>query len=49
MPVTDPSTGKELGQVAEMTVDDTKKAISAASKAFETWSKTTAKACPKAT
>lgn len=41
--VTNPSTGKELGQVAEMTVDDTKKAISAASKAFETWSKTTAK------
>jgi acyl-CoA reductase-like NAD-dependent aldehyde dehydrogenase len=39
----DPSTGKELGQVAEMTVEDTKKAISAASEAFETWSRTTAK------
>lgn len=41
--VIDPSTGKELGQVAEMTVEDTKKAISAASEAFETWSRTTAK------
>jgi delta 1-pyrroline-5-carboxylate dehydrogenase len=41
--VIDPSTGQELGQVAEMTVEDTKKAISAASEAFETWSRTTAK------
>jgi succinate-semialdehyde dehydrogenase/glutarate-semialdehyde dehydrogenase len=41
--VIDPSTGKELGQVAEMTVEDTKKAISAASDAFESWSRTTAK------
>ena len=41
---TDPSTGEELGQVAEMTVDDAKKAIQAAEEAFQSWSKTTAKA-----
>lgn len=41
--VHNPSTGQELGQVAEMTVDDTKKAIQAAHEAFQSWSTTTAK------
>jgi hypothetical protein len=39
----DPSTGEELGQLPEMTVEDTKKAIAAASEAFPSWSQTTAK------
>jgi len=39
----DPANGKELGQVADMNVGDTKKAISAASEALPAWSRTTAK------
>ena len=39
----DPSTAEELGQVADIGLDQTKEAINAASNAFKTWSKTTAK------
>ena len=39
----DPATGEELGSVADFGLADTKKAIEAASKAFKTWGKTTAK------
>jgi acyl-CoA reductase-like NAD-dependent aldehyde dehydrogenase len=45
----DPANGNELGQVADMNVEDTKKAINAASNALPAWSKTTAKVifvCP---
>jgi succinate-semialdehyde dehydrogenase / glutarate-semialdehyde dehydrogenase len=41
--MTDPANGNELGQVADMNVEDTKKAIDAASNALPAWSKTTAK------
>ncbi|KAI0737782.1 succinic semialdehyde dehydrogenase [Daedaleopsis nitida] len=41
--VTNPATAEELGTVPEMGLEDTKAAIEAASKAFKTWSKTTAK------
>lgn len=41
----DPANGNKLGQVAEMTVDDTKKAIAAADEALHSWSRTTAKVC----
>ena len=41
--MTDPANGNELGQVADMNVEDTKKAINAASNALPAWSKTTAK------
>ncbi|TBU58607.1 succinic semialdehyde dehydrogenase [Dichomitus squalens] len=41
--VTNPATAKELGTVPELGLEETKQAISAASKAFKTWSKTTAK------
>ncbi|KAG8820936.1 succinate semialdehyde dehydrogenase NADP+ linked [Serendipita sp. 399] len=41
--VMNPANGTELAQVSEMTVDDTKQAILAADKAFQTWSQTTAK------
>ncbi|KIM29643.1 hypothetical protein M408DRAFT_328857 [Serendipita vermifera MAFF 305830] len=41
--VQNPANGKELGQVADMGVDDTKRAIDAASNALPAWSKTTAK------
>lgn len=39
----DPATAEELGTVPEMGLAETKEAIDAASKAFKTWSKTTAK------
>ena len=39
----DPATTEELGTVPELGLEDTKHAIDAASKAFKTWSKTTAK------
>ncbi|KAI0364593.1 succinic semialdehyde dehydrogenase [Pilatotrama ljubarskyi] len=41
--VTNPATAEELGTVPEMGLDETKQAIEAASNAFKTWSKTTAK------
>ena len=41
----DPATAEEIGQVPEMGLAETKEAIEAASKAFKTWSKTTAKVC----
>jgi succinate-semialdehyde dehydrogenase/glutarate-semialdehyde dehydrogenase len=41
--MTDPANGNELGQVADMNVEDTKLAINAASNALPAWSKTTAK------
>ncbi|OBZ70332.1 Glutarate-semialdehyde dehydrogenase DavD [Grifola frondosa] len=41
--VTNPATTEELGTVPEMGLPETKEAIDAASKAFKTWSKTTAK------
>lgn len=41
--VTNPATSEELGQVADLGLDQTKQAIEAASKAFKTWGKTTAK------
>lgn len=41
--VNNPANGNELGQVADMDVEDTKKAIDAASNALPAWSKTTAK------
>ncbi|KAG8993036.1 succinate semialdehyde dehydrogenase NADP+ linked [Tulasnella sp. JGI-2019a] len=41
--VINPATTKELGTVPELTLEDTKAAIDAASRAFKTWSKTTAK------
>jgi succinate-semialdehyde dehydrogenase/glutarate-semialdehyde dehydrogenase len=39
----DPANNKELGTVPEMGLVETKDAIDAASKAFKTWKKTTAK------
>lgn len=39
----DPATGKEIGQVPELGPEETRQAIEAASKAFSTWGKTTAK------
>lgn len=42
---TDPATAEELGAIPDMGLAETKEAISAASKAFKTWSKTTAKVC----
>lgn len=42
-PVTNPANGEILGHIPEMTVAETKEAITVASKAFKTWSKTTAK------
>ncbi|KAI0658692.1 succinic semialdehyde dehydrogenase [Cubamyces menziesii] len=41
--VTNPATTEELGTVPEMGLEETRQAIEAASKAFKTWSKTTAK------
>ncbi|TFK82971.1 ALDH-like protein, partial [Polyporus arcularius HHB13444] len=41
--VTNPATEEELGTIPEMGIEETKQAIDAASKAFKTWSKTTAK------
>ncbi|PSR81033.1 hypothetical protein PHLCEN_2v6564 [Hermanssonia centrifuga] len=41
--VTNPATAEELGTIPEMGLSETKEAIDAASKAFKTWSKTTAK------
>lgn len=41
--VTNPATSEELGQVADIGLAQTKQAIEAASAAFKTWSKTTAK------
>ncbi|TBU28323.1 succinic semialdehyde dehydrogenase [Dichomitus squalens] len=41
--VTNPATTEELGTVPELGLEETKQAIDAASKAFKTWSKTTAK------
>ncbi|KAI0691303.1 succinic semialdehyde dehydrogenase [Cerioporus squamosus] len=41
--VTNPATEEELGTVPEMGLEETKQAIDAASKAFKTWSKTSAK------
>jgi len=42
----DPATNEELGTVPEMSLEETKQAIEAASKAFPAWSRTTAKVCP---
>lgn len=39
----DPSTMSSLATVPDMGLEETKDAIAAASKAFETWGKTTAK------
>jgi succinate-semialdehyde dehydrogenase / glutarate-semialdehyde dehydrogenase len=41
--VSDPATADELGTVPEMGLEETKEAISAASTAFKSWGKTTAK------
>lgn len=41
--VADPATDEELGTVPEMGLEETKVAITAAAKAFQTWGKTTAK------
>ncbi|KAG9317736.1 Aldehyde/histidinol dehydrogenase [Chiua virens] len=41
--VTNPATAEELGTIPEMGLEETKAAITAASKAFQTWGKTTAK------
>ncbi|KAL0950178.1 hypothetical protein HGRIS_010171 [Hohenbuehelia grisea] len=41
--VNNPATKEDLGTVPEMGLEETKEAIKAASKAFETWGKTTAK------
>ncbi|KZT42952.1 succinic semialdehyde dehydrogenase [Sistotremastrum suecicum HHB10207 ss-3] len=41
--VTNPANGDELGTIPEMGLQETKQAIEAAGKAFETWSTTTAK------
>jgi succinate-semialdehyde dehydrogenase / glutarate-semialdehyde dehydrogenase len=42
---TDPATGEVLGSVPEMTAADTTEAITRASEAFETFSKTTPQVC----
>jgi succinate-semialdehyde dehydrogenase/glutarate-semialdehyde dehydrogenase len=39
----DPATLEELGSVPDMGITETTEAINAATKAFATWSKTTAK------
>ena len=39
----DPATEAELGTIPEMGLEETKAAITAAGKAFQTWGKTTAK------
>lgn len=39
----DPATEEELGTVPEMGLEETKVAIAAAAKAFQTWGKTTVK------
>ncbi|KAI0787112.1 succinic semialdehyde dehydrogenase [Irpex lacteus] len=41
--VTNPSTAEELGSIPDMGLEETKEAIAAASKAFKSWSKKTAK------
>ncbi|KAK4703925.1 hypothetical protein P7C70_g2299, partial [Phenoliferia sp. Uapishka_3] len=41
--VTDPATGKSIGDVSDHGVEETKAAIEAASEAFKTWKKTTTK------
>lgn len=41
--ITDPATEEELGTIPEMGLEETKAAIAAAGKAFQTWGKTTAK------
>ncbi|KDQ08234.1 hypothetical protein BOTBODRAFT_180005 [Botryobasidium botryosum FD-172 SS1] len=41
--INNPATGEELGSAPEMGLVETKEAIAAASEAFKTWSKTTAK------
>ncbi|RPD67539.1 succinic semialdehyde dehydrogenase [Lentinus tigrinus ALCF2SS1-7] len=41
--VTNPATAEELGTIPEMGLEETKQAIEAASTAFKTWSKTSAK------
>jgi succinate-semialdehyde dehydrogenase/glutarate-semialdehyde dehydrogenase len=41
----DPATDDELGTVPEMGLEETKEAIEAASRAFVSWSRTTAKVC----
>lgn len=41
--VVDPATEEKLGTIPEMGVEETKTAIAAAAKAFQTWGKTTAK------
>lgn len=45
--VVDPATEEELGTVPEMGLKETKAAIEAAGKAFQTWGKTTAKVSPR--
>ena len=42
----DPATTEELGTVPELGLAEAKEAINAASRAFKTWSKTTAKVRP---
>lgn len=44
-PFEDPATSEELGTIPEMGLTETKEAVEAASVAFKTWSKTTAKVC----
>lgn len=44
IPAEDPATAEELGHIPEMGLVETKEAIDAASKAFQTWKKTTPKA-----
>jgi acyl-CoA reductase-like NAD-dependent aldehyde dehydrogenase len=40
----DPATGKEIGKVPDMGVEETREAIKHADVAFKSWTKTTAKA-----
>lgn len=42
-PHTDPATGKEIGEVPELGVSETREAIAAAQRAFKSWGRTTAK------
>ena len=42
----DPASSEELGTIPEMGLTETQEAIEAASNAFKTWSKTTAKVRP---
>ena len=44
--VYNPANGAEIGEMSDLTADDTKPAVDAAYEAFKTWSKTPAKVCP---